>query len=39
MLEKRFASVSRSHVMSLQNELSALKKGTNTIDGYFQKIK
>ena len=39
VLEKRFASVSRSHVMSLQNELSALKKGTNTIDGYFQKIK
>ena len=39
VLEKRFASVSRSHVMSLRNELSALKKGTNTIDGYFQNIK
>ena len=39
VLEKRFASVSRSHVMSLRNELSAVKKGTDTIDGYFQKIK
>ena len=25
--------------MSLRNELSAVKKGTDTIDGYFQKIK
>ena len=39
MLEKRFASVSRSHVMSLQNELDAIKKGVDSIDGYFQKIK
>ena len=39
VLEKRFASVSRSHVMSLRNELSAVKKGTDSIDGYFQKIK
>ena len=39
VLGKRFVSVSRSHVMSLRNELSAVKKGTNTIDGYFQKIK
>jgi len=39
VLEKRFASVSRSHVMNLCNELSAVKKGTDTIDGYFQKIK
>ena len=39
VLEKRFASVSRSHVMSLHNELSAMKKGTDSIDGYFQKIK
>ncbi|KAL0003958.1 hypothetical protein SO802_011519 [Lithocarpus litseifolius] len=38
-VRKRFASVSRSHVMSLRNELSAVKKGTDTIDGYFQKIK
>ena len=39
MLEKRFASVSRSHVMSLRNELNAIKKGVDSIDGYFQKIK
>ena len=39
VLEKRFASVSRSHVMSLQNELDAIKKGVDSIDGYFQKIK
>ena len=39
VLEKRFASVSRSHVMSLRNELSAVKKGIDTINGYFQKIK
>ena len=39
MLEKRFASISRSHVMSLRNELNAIKKGNELIDGYFQKIK
>ncbi|XP_030931000.1 uncharacterized protein LOC115956865 [Quercus lobata] len=39
VLEKRFASVSRSHVISLHNELSAVKKGIDSIDGYFQKIK
>ena len=39
VLEKKFASVSRSHVMSLHNELSAVKKGIDSIDGYFQKIK
>ena len=39
MLEKRFASISRSHVMSLRNELNAIKKGNESIDGYFQKIK
>ena len=37
--KKRFASISRSHVMSLRNELSAIKKGIDSIDGYFQKIK
>ena len=26
MLEKRFASISKSHVMSLRNELNATKK-------------
>ncbi|KAK9987049.1 hypothetical protein SO802_032000 [Lithocarpus litseifolius] len=39
VLEKRFASISRSHVMSLRNELNAIKKGVDSIDGYFQKIK
>ena len=39
VLEKRFASVSRSHMMSLRNELNAIKKGVDSIDGYFQKIK
>ena len=39
MLEKIFASISRSHVMSLRNELNAIKKGVDSIDGYFQKIK
>ena len=31
VLEKRFASVSRSHVISLRSELSAVEKGTGTI--------
>ena len=39
VLEKRFAFVSRSHVMNLRNELKAIKKGVDSIDGYFQKIK
>ena len=39
VLEKHFASVSRSHVMSFRNELNAIKKGIDSIDGYFQKIK
>ena len=39
VLEKRFASVSRSHMMSLRNELNAIKKGVDSIDGYFHKIK
>ena len=39
VLKKRFASVSRSHVMSLRNELNAIKKGVDSIEGYFQKIK
>ena len=39
VLEKRFASISRSHVMSLRNELNAIKNGSDSIDSYFQKIK
>ena len=39
VLEKRFASISKSHVMSLQNELNVIKKGFDSIDSYFQKVK
>ena len=39
VLEKRFASISTSSVMRLRNELSAVKKGADSIDIYFQKIK
>ena len=35
VLEKRFASMSRSSVMSLKNELNPVKKGTDSIDVYF----
>ena len=35
ILEKHFASISRSSVMSLRNELNEVKKGTDTIDAYF----
>ena len=35
VLEKRFAPVLRSHMMSLRNELNAIKKGVDSIDGYF----
>ena len=38
VLEKRFASVSSSSVMSLINKLNAVRKGTDSIDVYFQKI-
>ena len=39
VLEKCFASVSRSSVMSLRNELNYVKKGTDSIDVYFKRIK
>ena len=39
MLEKRFASVSQSHVLSLRNELLSIKKGFESIDSFFQRIK
>ena len=39
VLEKHFASVSRSSVMSLRNDLNNVKKGTDSIDVYFQRIK
>ena len=35
ILEKRFASISRSHILSLRNELMSLKKGSETIDSFF----
>ena len=39
VLEKRFASMSRSSVMSLRNNLNIVKKGTSSIGVYFQRIK
>ena len=39
MLEKRFASVSHSHVLSLRNELLSIKKGPESMDNFFQRIK
>ena len=39
VLEKHFASLSRSSVISLRNDLNNVKKGTNSIDVYFQRIK
>ena len=39
VLEKRFASVSRSHVLSLRNELLSIKKGPKSMDNFFQRIK
>ena len=35
ILNKRFASISRSHILGLRNELMSLKKGTETIDSFF----
>ena len=39
VLEKRFASVSRSHILSLRNELLSIKKGSESMDNFFQRIK
>ena len=39
MFEKRFASVSRSHVLSLRNELLSIKKGPENIDTFIQRFK
>ena len=39
VLEKRFASISRSHVLSLRNELLSIKEGSESIDSFFQRIK
>ena len=39
VLENRFSSVSRSHIMNLKSELHNLKKGSESMDVYLQKIK
>ena len=39
MLEKRFASISYSQILSLRNELLSIKKGSESIDNFFQIIK
>lgn len=38
-IEKRFTSLSRSHVHQLKNRLTATVKGSNTMDVYLQQIK
>ena len=39
VLENRFSSISRSHVMNLKGELHNVKKGSDSVDAYLQKIK
>ena len=39
VLENRFSSISRSHVMNLKGELHSVKKGFDSVDAYLQKIK
>ena len=39
VLENRFSSISRSHVMNLKGELHNLKKGADSVYLYLQKIK
>ena len=39
VLENRFSSVSRSHIMNLKSELHNLRKGNDIVDVYLQKIK
>ena len=39
VLENRFSSISRSHIMNLKSELHNLKKGSESVDVYLQKIK
>ena len=39
ILEKRFASVSWSHILSLRNELMSVKKGLESMNTFFQWIK
>lgn len=39
LLKNRFSSISRSHVMNLKGELHNIRKGSETVDVYLQKIK
>ena len=39
VLENRFSSISRSHVMNLKGELHNVKKGFDSMDSYLKKIK
>lgn len=39
VLENRFSSLSRSYIMNLKGEFHNLKKGSDSIDLYLQKIK
>ena len=39
VLEKRFASVSCSHVLSLRNELLSIKKDPESMDNFFKESK
>ena len=39
VLEKKFASVFWSHVLSLRNELLSIKKGPENIDTFIQRFK
>ena len=38
-LEQRFTSTSRANILDLKIELLCIKKGTDTINGFLQKIK
>ena len=39
LLENRFSLVSRSHIMNLKGEIHNIKKGTDSVDVYLQRIK
>nr|POE84950.1 hypothetical protein CFP56_66979 [Quercus suber] len=39
VLENRFSSISRSHIMNLKCELHNIKKGVDSVDSYLKKIK
>ena len=39
VLENHFSSISRSHIMNLKGELHNIRKGTDSVDLYLQKIK